>query len=77
MLVLVRRGSIQWHNLRREYVTVPELMAHLREQGVEKLAGVKIARMEPDGTISVIRYKESQANCGDGTASQHNAVAGS
>jgi uncharacterized membrane protein YcaP (DUF421 family) len=54
-LVLVRRGSIQWRNLRREFVTVPELMAHLREQGIDKLSDVKIARMEPDGAISVIR----------------------
>jgi uncharacterized membrane protein YcaP (DUF421 family) len=54
-LVLVRRGRIQWRNLRREFLTVPELMAHLREQGVDKLADVKIARMEADGAISVIR----------------------
>jgi len=54
-LVLVRRGSIQWRNLRREFVTVSELMAHLREQGIDKLADVKIARMEHDGAISVIR----------------------
>jgi uncharacterized membrane protein YcaP (DUF421 family) len=54
-LVLVRRGHIQRRNLRREYLSVPELMAHLREQGVDKLADVKMARMEPDGAISVIR----------------------
>lgn len=54
-LVLVRRGRIIGRNLRREYITVPELMAGLREQGVEKLAEVKIARMEPDGAITVIR----------------------
>ena len=56
-LVLVRRGRIVARNLRREYVTVPELMAGLREQGVDKLADVKMARMEPDGSISVIRVQ--------------------
>ena len=56
-LVLVRRGRILARNLRREYVTVPELMAGLREQGVDKLAEVKMARMEPDGSISVIRVQ--------------------
>lgn len=56
-LVLVRRGRILARNLRREYVTVPELMAGLREQGVDKLADVKMARMEPDGSISVIRVQ--------------------
>ena len=54
-LVLVRRGRLLHRNLRREYITTPELMASLREQGIDKLADVKIARMEPDGQISVIR----------------------
>jgi uncharacterized membrane protein YcaP (DUF421 family) len=55
-LVLVRRGRILARNLRREFVTVPELMASLREHGIEKLADVKMARMEADGGISVIRF---------------------
>jgi uncharacterized membrane protein YcaP (DUF421 family) len=54
-LVLVRRGRILARNLRREYVTVPELMAALREHGVDKLEQVKMARMEADGGITVIR----------------------
>jgi uncharacterized membrane protein YcaP (DUF421 family) len=63
-LVLVRRGQIQWRNLRREYVTVPELMSLLREQGIGKLAEVKMARMEPDGSISVIRHTDTDAPTG-------------
>jgi uncharacterized membrane protein YcaP (DUF421 family) len=55
-LVLVRRGRLHRGNLRREMVTVPELMAALREHGIDKLADVKMARIEPDGMISVIRY---------------------
>lgn len=54
-LVLVRRGRLVSRNLRAEHITVPELMAALREHGVDKLAEVKMARMESDGTISVIR----------------------
>lgn len=54
-VVLVRRGHLVGRNLRREYITIPELMAHLRQQGVEKLADVKMARMESDGNITVIR----------------------
>jgi uncharacterized membrane protein YcaP (DUF421 family) len=54
-LVLVRRGRMIVGNLRRESITTPELMASLREQGIDKLADVKMARMEPDGQISVIR----------------------
>lgn len=59
--VLVRRGRLQRANLRREYVTVPQLMAALRQHGVAKLAEVKFARMEPDGSISVIRSEEASA----------------
>jgi uncharacterized membrane protein YcaP (DUF421 family) len=54
-LVLVRRGRMIKRNMRREYLTNAELMACLREQGIDKLADVKMARMEPDGQISVIR----------------------
>ena len=61
-LVLVRRGRIQRRNLHRELLTVPELMAHLRAQGVDKLADVKSARMEPDGAISVVRYEAEQGD---------------
>lgn len=75
-LVLVRRGLIQWRNLRVEHVTVPELMAHLREQGIDKLADVKMARMEADGAISVIRCDEPKAQAA-GSKPPRNAATGS
>lgn len=59
-LVLVRRGRLQRLNMGREYITTPELMAYLREQGIDKLADVKVARMEPDGHISVIRESHGE-----------------
>jgi len=65
-LVLVRRGRMIRRNMRREYVTVPELMAGLREHGIDKLADVKIARMEPDGAISVIRTRNDQGAADEG-----------
>ena len=37
-------------------LTEDELRSQLRESGVESAAGVKHAALEPDGTISVIRY---------------------
>lgn len=57
-LVLIRHGRMMTRNMRSEMVTVPELMASLRSHGIDKLADVKIARMEPDGSISVIREKK-------------------
>jgi uncharacterized membrane protein YcaP (DUF421 family) len=61
--VLVRNGKMLRRNMRREYVTTEELLACLREQGIDKLEQVKFARMEADGQISVIRKGASR---GDG-----------
>jgi uncharacterized membrane protein YcaP (DUF421 family) len=54
-LVMIDHGRILYRNLRRELMTVEELMAKLRESGVERLEEVKRAYMESDGTITVIK----------------------
>jgi len=41
--------------MRAELVTTEELMAQLREKGIEDYAQVKRACMEADGMISVIK----------------------
>jgi uncharacterized membrane protein YcaP (DUF421 family) len=56
-LCLVHKGRLLSRNMRRELITSDELMAQLREQGVEHLSQVKWAQMESDGHISVIRYE--------------------
>jgi uncharacterized membrane protein YcaP (DUF421 family) len=53
-VVLVREGKVQHRNMRREMITVEELMSQVREQGTDELAQVKLACMEPDGSISVV-----------------------
>jgi uncharacterized membrane protein YcaP (DUF421 family) len=59
-ITLVRRGVPQRRNLRREFITMDELQEKLREQGVDKLADVKMAYLEGDGQISVIRSSGPQ-----------------
>lgn len=54
-LMLVRNGQVLRANLRREMVTTDELMAAMRQQGIDNVAMVKSARMEADGLITVIR----------------------
>ena len=54
-VVLVENGKILRKNMRAEFVTKEELMAQLREKGVEDCAQVKRACMEADGMISVIK----------------------
>lgn len=74
-LVLVRRGRLLPRNLRREFLSNHELMAMLREQGIEKLAEVKMARMEADGRISVIRQPRAKGDETQGSGSERpNAV---
>ena len=54
-LVLVRDGRCHRRNMRREFITEAELMAKLREQGLEDMSKVKRMYLEPDGEISLIR----------------------
>jgi uncharacterized membrane protein YcaP (DUF421 family) len=54
-LLLVDRGRVLHRNLRQELMTTDDLMAKLREKGVEQLEQVKRAYMESDGAITVIR----------------------
>lgn len=65
-LVLVRDGRMILRHMRREYITTAELMARLREHGIDKLGDVKIARMEADGDISVIRVQPEDDEPGPG-----------
>ena len=73
-LVLVRRGRMVAGNMRREHISVPELLAALREQGVGKLADVKIARMESDGVISVIRQERHDDAGSGGVRGKHGGL---
>jgi uncharacterized membrane protein YcaP (DUF421 family) len=54
---LVRDGQMNRRNMDRELLTEDELMSHLRQHGIERLAEVKRASLEPDGNISVIRAR--------------------
>jgi len=54
-LTLVSAGKLNRRNLRKEMISQDELMAALREQGVERVEDVKLATMESDGNISVIK----------------------
>lgn len=62
---LVRDGKMVARNMRRELITVDELMSHLREQGVQDLKEVKSASMEGDGRISVVTQQKHKARARD------------
>jgi uncharacterized membrane protein YcaP (DUF421 family) len=54
-LPLVRDGRILQRNLRKELITRDELQSQLRQQGVDDVSEVKVACMESDGHISVVK----------------------
>lgn len=59
-LLLIRNGRLLRANLLQQMLSVDELCSKLRQQGVEEVAEVKTAFMEPDGNISVIRRRDGQ-----------------
>ncbi|MFC5496404.1 DUF421 domain-containing protein [Caenimonas terrae] len=54
-LTLISQGKVHLRNMRKEMISQDELMAALREQGIEKVDQVKLAVMESDGQISVVK----------------------
>lgn len=54
-LMLIENGKMLRRNMRAELVTSEELMAQLREKGIEDCSEVKRAYMEADGKISVVK----------------------
>ncbi len=56
-LQLVIDGKIQRRNMRKEMISTEELMAALREQGVDALEKVRLATMESDGEITVVKHE--------------------
>ena len=56
-LLLIENGKMLRKSMRAELVTQEELMAQLRENGIEDCSMVKRACMEADGTISIIKVE--------------------
>lgn len=54
-LKLIENGRMLRRNMQAELVTTEELLAQLREKGLEDCEGVAAAYMEADGQISVIK----------------------
>lgn len=53
-LLLVSHGRLLRQNMRREMITEEELLALLREQGIDDPGGVRRCYLEGDGKLSVI-----------------------
>jgi uncharacterized membrane protein YcaP (DUF421 family) len=66
-LPLVKDGRALRQNLRKEMISMDELMSQLREQGVEHLSEVKKCYLEGDGHVSVIKNEAGGDDGGGGS----------
>ena len=53
-VTLVANGELQHPSCAREFITVEELESAARRQGLESLAAIKTAILEPGGTITFV-----------------------
>ena len=60
-ILLVKDGILQSRNMRREFITKDELLAKIREEGIDEISTVKEIRLESDGEISIVK-KDNIAN---------------
>jgi uncharacterized membrane protein YcaP (DUF421 family) len=56
-LKLVEDGKLLSGNMQREMLTEDELRSQLRQKAIEDIAEVRVARLEGDGQISVLKKK--------------------
>lgn len=59
-LLLIKNGQMITENMRKELITRQELMSEVRANGMEDIAAIRAAYMEPTGRISIIRNDEEQ-----------------
>lgn len=63
-MVVVKNGMFNIEENRRTDFSQNEFFAELRNQSVEHLGQVKIALLEVDGTMSILRYPEQEVRYG-------------
>jgi uncharacterized membrane protein YcaP (DUF421 family) len=54
-LTLIKDGKVMRPAMRKEMLSDDELKGQLREHGVEDIASVRLARLEGDGRLSVLK----------------------
>jgi uncharacterized membrane protein YcaP (DUF421 family) len=59
-LPLIKDGEWMRANLKRAWITSEEVLSKLRERGIEDIAGVRRAYLEPGGESGVIRNDEDK-----------------
>ncbi len=58
--VLIKNGKVVRENMRKEKLTIDELLSQLRQKDIFSVADVEFALMESSGSINVLLKKENQ-----------------
>ena len=58
--VLIRKGKVLEENMRKEHITIDELLEQLRLKDAFRVADVEFAVLEGNGELSVLKKKEFQ-----------------
>ena len=59
---LIKNGRWIRANLKHEWITTEEVEAKLREHGIESVAEVRAAFLEPDGELGIIKRGENETD---------------
>ncbi|MCR4431430.1 MAG: DUF421 domain-containing protein [Tepidanaerobacteraceae bacterium] len=59
--VLVRDGEVIIRNMKKERITLADLLILLREKSIANINEVQEATIEPNGKLSIIKKKEAQS----------------
>jgi uncharacterized membrane protein YcaP (DUF421 family) len=54
-LPLIKNGTWLRRNLKSQWITAEEVLAKLRERGIEDIGQVRVATLEPDGELGVLK----------------------
>ncbi|NGM87997.1 DUF421 domain-containing protein [Parapusillimonas sp. SGNA-6] len=57
-ICLIKDGEFQRRGMRKEFITDEELLAELRLNGVDDVAQVRRAYIEPNGHVSVLKFSK-------------------
>ncbi|KGX93507.1 membrane protein [Pontibacillus halophilus JSM 076056 = DSM 19796] len=60
--VIIRNGRIDEHEMRRQRYNYDDFMMQLREKGVQSVADVDFAVLEPSGKLSVFQNENAENN---------------
>jgi uncharacterized membrane protein YcaP (DUF421 family) len=54
--IVIRDGEFDYKGMRAERMNEPEVLAHLREEGIHDMREVHLAIVETDGAVSVLKH---------------------